>query len=460
MTNSSAQQSEKEVGSSLPDEARQNQALLLQIAWFNRLRLIVAGMVIALAVIASHVLAIVADPVPVYVLGCLIALVDVTYLACYSRLSLQAVVNVRRHVLLQISVDLLILSALLHFTGGITNPLVLFYLFHTFIAAFVLSVQAACGVAMMSILLVTLLGFAERCRFIPHLPLNNLGLLDLDSVQPGGFILLLLGFALTMAFSIYFLATILRRLRSNEHQLLRLGRSLAMSEKLASVGTLAAGVSHEINNPVGIINNKVQTLRYRIEDGDPREQLLRELDVIEKHTMRIGEITAGLLAFSRDVPFATRTIDVHLLLREAADLVRVPFRAAEVELELLAGQPAHLLGSQNHLLQVLINILLNAKDASSQGSSVRLSWQVRGSNVVIQIVDRGAGIRKEHLRQIFDPFFTTKDVDKGTGLGLAISHGIVARHGGRIEVESKLGEGASFELFLPIADPATTKPRG
>ena len=138
----------------------------------------------------------------------------------------------------------------------------------------------------------------------------------------------------------------------------------------------------------------------------------------------------------------------------------MPFRAAEVELELLAGQPAHLLGSQNHLLQVLINILLNAKDASSQGSSVRLSWQVRGSNVVIQIVDRGAGIRKEHLRQIFDPFFTTKDVDKGTGLGLAISHGIVARHGGRIEVESKLGEGASFELFLPIADPATTKARG
>src|SRR5262249_25553403 len=157
--------------------------------------------------------------------------------------------------------------------------------------------------------------------------------------------LLLLGYAVTMACSIYFVATVLARLRSHERQLVRLGRHLALSEKLASVGTLAAGVSHEINNPVGVISNKVQVLRYRIRDGDDRDKLLAELDVIEKHARRIGQITAGLLTFSRETPFAKVAVEVGALVREAADLVRVPFRAAGVALEIDQGAPAAVSGS-------------------------------------------------------------------------------------------------------------------
>jgi two-component system NtrC family sensor kinase len=276
--------------------------------------------------------------------------------------------------------------------------------------------------------------------------------MDLFAVQPLGFVLLLLGYALTMAFSIYFVATILRRLRTNEQQLVRLGRSLALSEKLASVGTLAAGVSHEINNPVGVINNKVRILRYRIEDGDERDKLLAELDVIEKHTRRIGLITHGLLTFSRETPFEKKPLDVGALVREAADLVRVPFRSAGVALETENGVPAQLIGSQTHLLQVLINLLLNAKDASAAGGAVQLGWQVAGQEVAIVIADHGTGISEENLLKVFDPFFTTKDVDKGTGLGLAISHGIVERHGGRIEVESEVGKGSVFLVLLPATE--------
>jgi signal transduction histidine kinase len=437
-------------GLQLPDEARQTADLLSQIAWFNRLRLIVAGTVIALTALAAHVLGIVADPLRLYALGGLIAVVDLIYMAWFPRLSRQPAHRVRRHVFVQISIDLLILTALLHFTGGVTNPLVLFYLFHTFIAALVLSVRAACFAASISLALVTLLGAAERCGWLPHLPLADLGLLDLQKVRPLGFVLLLLGYALTMAFSIYFLGSILQRLRANEQQLLRLSRSLAMSEKLASVGTLAAGVSHEINNPVGVINNKVQILRYRIQDGDERGKLLHELDVIEKHTRRIGQITAGLLTFSRETPFEKRPLDIGALLQEAADLVRVPFRTAGVQLQIESGEACRLAGSQNHLLQVLINILLNAKDASPQGGAVRLGWVAGPTEVAIVIADRGTGISEENLRKVFDPFFTTKDVDKGTGLGLAISHGIVERHGGRIEVDSKVGEGSVFRVVLPL----------
>jgi signal transduction histidine kinase len=221
---------------------------------------------------------------------------------------------------------------------------------------------------------------------------------------------------------------------------------------LASVGTLAAGVSHEINNPIGVITNKVQILRYRVRDGDEPSKLLGELDVIDKHARRIAQITAGLLTFSRESPFELRPLDLSALFREAADLVRVPFATAGVDLDCEPPSlPAVAVdGSPNHLLQVLINILLNAKDASPPGSRVELRCQHRNHEVELSIQDRGAGIPPEHIGKVFDPFFTTKDVDKGTGLGLAISHGIVERHRGRIEVESEAGVGTVFRVVLPL----------
>jgi signal transduction histidine kinase len=435
----------------LSDEARELEALLSQIAWFNRLRLLVSVGVIWLTALATHVLGLVEDPWALYSLGAGIGFIDGLYLLAFVRLQRSRVRTLRLHVYLQIAVDLLILTAMLHFSGGITNPLALFYLFHAFIAALALSVGAAVAVAVSSLVLLLLLGFAERLGWIAHHPLP-LGLLDLGRIEPLGFWLLVLAYAVTVAFSIYFVATVLGRLRRNERQLVRLGRHLALSEKLASVGTLAAGVSHEINNPIGVIANKVQILRYRVKDGDPPEKLLHELDVIDKHMRRIAQITAGLLTFSRETPFELRPLDLGLLLREAADLVRVPFRAAAVELvtESTALPDAQVLGSHNHLLQVLINILLNGKDASPRDSVVVMrSYQV-GREVVVSIQDRGCGIRPEHLEKVFDPFFTTKDVDKGTGLGLAISHGIVERHHGRIEVDSVLDQGTTFRVVLPI----------
>jgi signal transduction histidine kinase len=439
---------------SLPDERGELAALLSQIAWFNRLRLLVAASVIWLAAVAAHVLAIV-DPWPFYSLGALLLAVDGLYILWFARLRRQGVPQLRRHVYLQIGTDLLVLTALLHWSGGITNPLALFYLFHAFIAALVLSVRAAIAVALASLALLVGLGFAERLGWLGHHPLPlRLGLTDLHRIEPLGFWLLVLAYAATLAFSIYFVATVLGRLRQNERQLVQLGRHLALSEKLASVGTLAAGVSHEINNPMSVITGKVQILRYRVQDGDRTDKLLAELDVIEKHAKRVTQITAGLLQFSRESPFELRPVDVALLLREAADLVRVPFRAAQVELQceprpLPAG--FELRGSANHLLQVLINMLLNAKDASPERSVVTLDAQAADGELVLRVRDHGSGIAAEHLPKIFDPFFTTKDVDRGTGLGLAISHGIVERHHGRIEVDSELGRGTTFRIVLPLA---------
>jgi signal transduction histidine kinase len=434
----------------LPEEAREHSSLLSQVGWFNRLRLVVAAGVIWLCALATHAFDLIEDPWPLYLLGAAIVLVDGLYIVAYARLQRSSLAAVRRHVYLQIGVDLTILTALLHYAGGITNPLALFYLFHAFIAALVLSVRAAVMVALVSMLSLLLLGFSEREGWLPHHPLG-VGMFDLFAIDPLGLWLLVFAYATTLAFSIYFVSTVLARLRRQERELVRLGRHLALSEKLASVGTLAAGVSHEINNPIGVIKNKVQILRYRVEDGDGKDKLLSELDVVDKHTRRISKITDGLLQFSRETPFELRPLNLRKLLREAEDLVRVPFRQAEVELKLDDRVPADVVvrGSTNHLLQVLINILLNAKDASARHGVVELTCSLRGHEVALEVRDHGSGIEPDVLEKVFDPFFTTKDVDKGTGLGLAISHGIVERHHGRIEVESELGRGTCFSILLP-----------
>ena len=162
-----------------------------------------------------------------------------------------------------------------------------------------------------------------------------------------------------------------------------------------------------------------------------------------------------MLQFSRETPFELRRLDLGSLLREAADLVRVPFQTAEVDLVLDASVPLDVIvkGSSNHLLQVLINILINAKDASVARSIVELSCSHNGHEVMLEVRDHGHGIDPKLLEKVFDPFFTTKDVDKGTGLGLAISHGIVERHHGRIEVESELDRGTCFRIVLPCSLP-------
>ena len=296
------------------------------------------------------------------------------------------------------------LTALLHFSGGITNPLVTFYVFHTFIAALLLSLRSATIVAASSLSLVVGLAVCEREGWLVHRP-TELSMFDLHELATTGLVAWSIAFASTLGFSVYFVATTVRQLRARESELVRLSRQLGQSEKLASIGTLAAGVSHEINNPIGVILNKARVLRYRIQDGDEAVVLLDELDVIEKHGHRIGQITEGLLAFAREAPFELRPLQLNSVVREAADLVRVPFRDAGVALQIdFDSDVGWVHGSMNHLLQVFVNILLNARDASPSESTVRLATErIDPDEVAVRIRDDGAGNLGRRPRQDLRP---------------------------------------------------------
>jgi signal transduction histidine kinase len=227
--------------------------------------------------------------------------------------------------------------------------------------------------------------------------------------------------------------------------------SLARSEKLATVGRLAAGIAHEVGNPLGAVAGYADLARGRLPPGsDP--QLADALDRIAAAAARIDRIVRDLLDFAR--PTALEVQPVHLpgavdaALRLAA--IQSRFKGVESAVDLPAGLPA-VLADERHLSQVILNLLLNAGDAMRGSGRVTVSARREGGFVALTVADTGPGIPPEDLPRVFDPFFTTKEPGEGSGLGLAVSHSIVESMGGTIDAGSPPGGGAAFVVRLRVA---------
>jgi two-component system, NtrC family, sensor kinase len=231
---------------------------------------------------------------------------------------------------------------------------------------------------------------------------------------------------------------------------------LTQAEKLSSIGLLAAGVAHEVNTPLAVISSYTQMLRKQTSD-DPRLSMV--LDKITQQTFRASEIVNGLLNFSRKTSSEFVQVDLNAVMRETVALLEHQFRTAKitVQADLAVSLPC-VDGSQGKLQQVVLNLMLNAKDAMADSATPHLTVATRATDthVFLSISDKGSGIDPAHLHKIYDPFFTTKNAPregqhKGTGLGLAVSYGIVQEHGGKIRVDSAVGEGTTFHLEFPIS---------
>ena len=239
---------------------------------------------------------------------------------------------------------------------------------------------------------------------------------------------------------------------------MELEAQLTQSEKLSSIGLLAAGVAHEVNTPLAVISSYTQMLTKQLRANPEMEaKLTPVLEKITKQTFRASEIVNGLLNFSRTSGSEFVRIDMNQLLHDSAILLEHQFKTAQIRIESDLEVPlAPIQGNQGKLQQVLLNLMLNAKDAmhGRPGSLLRLHSFTTESHVVVEIHDTGTGIEAENLHRIFDPFFTTKTnpqagQHKGTGLGLAVSYGILQEHGGSIKVESSPGAGTTFRLEIP-----------
>ncbi len=237
---------------------------------------------------------------------------------------------------------------------------------------------------------------------------------------------------------------------------------IGRTEKLASIGRLAAGVAHEINNPL----TGVLTFAHLLSDKpNMDDQDRQDLGLIIHETTRAAEIVRGLLDFARERAALKEPLDVNDVVARTVRLIRnqKSFDQIRIDEQLAAGLP-EVEGDINQLQQVLLNLSLNACEAMPQGGTITVRTAAVDGRVALTITDTGCGIKADDLDKIFEPFFTTKPVGKGTGLGLSVTYGIVQSHGGTIEVQSEEGKGTTFTISLPAMKKEGTssepQPRG
>jgi two-component system, NtrC family, sensor kinase len=228
---------------------------------------------------------------------------------------------------------------------------------------------------------------------------------------------------------------------------------LSQSDKLSSIGLLAAGVAHEVNTPLAVISSYAQMLSKQLQ-GDPQKSGLMEK--ITRQTFRASEIVNNLLNFSRTSGTEFAEVDVNRIILDTMALLEHQFKTAKIRVQdELGGHVPPISGNAGRLQQVFLNLFLNARDAMPEGGTLRVASS-NGDGVSVVVSDTGSGIAQEHIRRIYDPFFTTKaspqnaQQSRGTGLGLSVTYGIIQEHAGKIRVESRPGEGTTFYLDFPL----------
>ncbi|RDH89197.1 MAG: histidine kinase [endosymbiont of Seepiophila jonesi] len=273
-----------------------------------------------------------------------------------------------------------------------------------------------------------------------------------------------------------------RELEVLREQMKSLQAQLIQSEKMAGLGTLAAGVAHELNNPIGFVKNNLISLREYlavllpvlseslafaetdqgeelrrcfgdIAAGEDLAFLIEDVEPLLKDAIeggvRLEQIVDGLKRFARHDDTDGELFDLNQCVQ---DTLKVGWNELKYKAKVHheAGRLLPLHGRPGEISQVILNLLLNAVQAIPEFGEINIDTLCRGDEVVLRITDNGEGIPAENLDKLFRPFFTTKAKGKGSGLGLSISHGIIEDHGGRIDVESDFGKGSTFTLYLPV----------
>jgi signal transduction histidine kinase len=238
-------------------------------------------------------------------------------------------------------------------------------------------------------------------------------------------------------------------LKERESSLKKAQHALVQSEKMAAVGTLSAGLAHEVKNPLSAVLGYAQLSKRKL---DQPEALLKHLDTIENETRRCNEIIGNLMQFSRQEKGEHERISVNEVVEKSMAIVDHQLGLKNVEIEsVLADELPDISGNANQLQQVIMNLMINAQQAmGDEGGTVSLATLVDGESLLITVSDTGPGIEPDVAAKIFEPFYTTKPAGQGTGLGLSVTYGIVQDHGGDISVKRSESGGAKFVIALPL----------
>ena len=246
--------------------------------------------------------------------------------------------------------------------------------------------------------------------------------------------------------------------RQAEEDKLKLHDQLLHADRLATIGMLAAGVAHELNEPLGNILGFAQLAK---KGGGVPGSAKQDIEKIEAASLHAREIIQKLLVFARQAPPNKAQVDLNQVVEDGLYFFEARCAKEGIELvRLLSADLPEITADPAQLNQLLVNLVVNSLQSMSGTGRITVETRLCNSNVYLIVEDTGAGMSKEVLEKIFVPFFTTKDVGQGTGLGLPVVHGIVTAHGGSIDVESKVGHGTRFEIQLPVGEPKDTEENG
>jgi signal transduction histidine kinase len=241
-----------------------------------------------------------------------------------------------------------------------------------------------------------------------------------------------------------------QKMAADIEHLKHLNEQLIRTEKLAAAGTLAAGVAHEVNNPLASISSLIQILQARHTADNETSELLR---LVSTQISRITQVTRDMMEFAHTRPPERAPQNINHLVESSIRLASFDKAFQRLNLTTPQDTAAPLIyADADQLQQVFLNLLLNARDAMPSGGELEVStrYDSNANEIVVDVADNGSGIAAENRAHIFDPFFTTKPAGKGTGLGLAVCYGIVTAHHGRIDVERNDGQGTRVRVTLPV----------